>query len=94
MPPPPRPTQRFFSAKGTKSTTSAPRKSPNAITTRAKSLAFRIFTEAMARKNGGDPNFKYGWYAGSREQIKRIVSHGFSSSEMRSMIASDKIRDL
>ena len=25
MPPPPRPTQRFFSAKGTKSTTSSPR---------------------------------------------------------------------
>ncbi|CAF2212109.1 unnamed protein product [Brassica napus] len=48
------------------------KKSPNAITMRAKSLAFRIFTEAMARKNGGDPNFKYGWYAGYREQIERI----------------------
>ena len=58
------------------------KKSPNAITTRAKSLAFRIFTEAMARKNNGDPNVKYGWYAASREDLERIVTHGFSSREI------------
>ncbi|KAH0868556.1 hypothetical protein HID58_075578 [Brassica napus] len=58
------------------------KKSPNAITTRAKSLAFRIFTEAMARKNGGDPNVKYGWYAGSREDLERIITYGFSSREI------------
>ncbi|ESQ34426.1 hypothetical protein EUTSA_v10008227mg [Eutrema salsugineum] len=53
------------------------------ITTRAKYLAFRIFTEAMARKNGGDPNVKYGWYAGSKEEIQGIISYGFSSREVR-----------
>lgn len=57
------------------------------MTTRAKHLAFRIFTEAVARKNGGDPNVKYGWYAaggggGSREEIERILSYGFSSREV------------
>lgn len=57
------------------------------VTTRAKHLAFRIFTEAVARKNGGDPNVKYGWYAaggggGSREEIERILSYGFSSREV------------
>ncbi|KAF8082796.1 hypothetical protein N665_0807s0005 [Sinapis alba] len=56
--------------------------STEGITTRAKYVAFRIFTEAMARKNGGDPNVKYGWYAGSREEIERIVSYGFSSGDI------------
>ncbi|CAH8386898.1 unnamed protein product [Eruca vesicaria subsp. sativa] len=58
------------------------KKSTEGITTRAKFLAFRIFTEAMARKNGGDPNVKYGWYGGSREEIERVVSNGFSSREV------------
>ncbi|CAH2033728.1 unnamed protein product [Thlaspi arvense] len=52
------------------------------ITTRAKYVAFRIFTEAMARKNGGDPNVKYGWYAGSRDEIEGIISYGFSSRDV------------
>ncbi|KAJ0237365.1 inactive poly [Hirschfeldia incana] len=58
------------------------KKSPNTITTRAKSLAFRIFTEATARKNNGDPNVKYCWYPGSREQIERILTHGFSTRDI------------
>lgn len=59
------------------------KRSTNTITTRAKSLAFRIFTEAMSRKNGGDPNVKYAWYAGSsREQIERVISYGFSSRDI------------
>ncbi|KAJ0257704.1 inactive poly [Hirschfeldia incana] len=59
--------------------------STEGIATRAKHVSFRIFTEAVARKNGGDPNVKYGWYAaggGSREEIERIVSYGFSSREI------------
>ncbi|CAF2045868.1 hypothetical protein BRARA_I03220 [Brassica rapa] len=52
------------------------------VAARARYVAFRIFTEAMARKNGGDPNVKYGWFAGSREEIERIVSYGFSSREI------------
>ncbi|KAL0800011.1 hypothetical protein Bca101_055186 [Brassica carinata] len=58
------------------------KKSPNTITTRAKHLSFRIFTEAITRKNGGDPNVRYAWYVGSRERIERIVTHGFSSREI------------
>ncbi|KAF8085395.1 hypothetical protein N665_0668s0026 [Sinapis alba] len=58
------------------------KKSPNTITTKAKYLSFRIFTEAIARKNGGDPNVKYGWYGGSREQIERIITYGFSNREV------------
>ncbi|CAF1927902.1 BnaC05g50870D [Brassica napus] len=56
--------------------------STEGMATRARYVAFRIFTEAMARKNGGDPNVKYGWYAGSREEIEGIVSYGFSSREI------------
>ncbi|VVA92292.1 unnamed protein product [Arabis nemorensis] len=52
------------------------------ITTRAKFLAFKVFTEAMARKNGGDANVKYGWYAGSKDEIEGIISYGFSSREV------------
>lgn len=58
------------------------KKSTEGITTRARYLAFRIFTEAMARKKGGDPNVKYGWYAGSREEIERVISYGFSNREV------------
>ena len=56
--------------------------STEGVAARARYVAFRIFTEAMARKNGGDPNVKYGWFAGSREEIDRIVSYGFSSREI------------
>ncbi|KAF2547865.1 hypothetical protein F2Q70_00020505 [Brassica cretica] len=56
--------------------------STEGIATRARYVAFRIFTEAMARKNGGDPNVKYGWYAASREEVEGIVSYGFSSREI------------
>ncbi|KAL1222997.1 putative inactive poly [ADP-ribose] polymerase SRO2 [Cardamine amara subsp. amara] len=56
--------------------------SSEGITTRAKYISFRIFTEAMARKHGGDANVKYGWYAGSKEEIERIISFGFSNREV------------
>ncbi|KAL0705060.1 hypothetical protein Bca4012_071485 [Brassica carinata] len=56
--------------------------STEGIATRARYVAFRIFTEAMARKNGGDPNVKYGWYAGSREEIEGIVSSLASTSSL------------
>lgn len=56
--------------------------SERGITTRAKFLAFRIFTDAVARKHGGDANVKYGWYAGSRDEIQRIISYGFSNRDV------------
>lgn len=55
--------------------------STEGFTKKAKFAAFRVFTEAMARKNGGDANVKYGWYGGSKEEIDGIVSYGFSSRE-------------
>ncbi|KAA8533150.1 hypothetical protein F0562_033317 [Nyssa sinensis] len=39
---------------------------------------FRIFSEAVAKKCGGNANIKYAWYGGSRDEICEIVSHGFS----------------
>ncbi|CAN8313071.1 unnamed protein product [Cochlearia groenlandica] len=56
--------------------------SSQGITTKAKHIAFRIFTEAIARKNGGDPNVKYGWFGGSKDEIQNIFSYGFSSRDV------------
>lgn len=56
--------------------------SSDGITTRAKFLSFRIFTDAVARKHGGDANVKYGWYAGSKKEIESIISYGFSNREV------------
>ncbi|KAK7247241.1 hypothetical protein RIF29_42120 [Crotalaria pallida] len=39
---------------------------------------FRIFSKAVAIKNGGDPNVKYAWYGGSLDELIEIVSSGFS----------------
>ncbi|KAI3516246.1 hypothetical protein L1887_15157 [Cichorium endivia] len=50
----------------------------------AREEAFRVFTAAVARRNDGDPDMKYGWYGGSREEIGAILSHGLCSSEIRS----------
>ncbi|XP_010498867.1 PREDICTED: probable inactive poly [ADP-ribose] polymerase SRO2 isoform X2 [Camelina sativa] len=53
------------------------------ITNRARFLSFRIFTDAVARKRGGDANVKYGWCAGSsKEEIESIVSYGFSNRDV------------
>ncbi|KAG7592751.1 Poly(ADP-ribose) polymerase catalytic domain [Arabidopsis thaliana x Arabidopsis arenosa] len=56
--------------------------SSEGITTRAKFLSFRIFTDAVARKHGGDANVKYGWYAGSKDEIQSIISYGFSNRDV------------
>ncbi|XP_010471034.1 PREDICTED: probable inactive poly [ADP-ribose] polymerase SRO3 [Camelina sativa] len=52
------------------------------ITTKAKFSVFKVFTEAVTRKNEGDANVKYGWYSGSKEEIDRIVAYGFSNKEI------------
>ncbi|KAK9276522.1 hypothetical protein L1049_006056 [Liquidambar formosana] len=44
----------------------------------ARLESFRIFSEAVAKKCGGDANIKYAWYGGSREEIRQIIAHGFS----------------
>ncbi|CAE5963679.1 unnamed protein product [Arabidopsis arenosa] len=53
------------------------------ITTKAKFAVFKIFTEAMTRKNNGDANVKYGWYSGSKEEIDRVITYGFSNREIK-----------
>ncbi|KAF8102233.1 hypothetical protein N665_0199s0009 [Sinapis alba] len=62
------------------------------ITTKAKLAASTVFLEAMKRKNGGDANVRYGWYysGGSKEEIKRIVSYGFSSREIDKFEKDDR----
>lgn len=42
---------------------------------------FRVFANAVATKNGGDANVKYGWYGGSRDEIREILSYGFRRFE-------------
>lgn len=48
------------------------------FTRQARLESFNVFSKAMAAKCGGDANVKYAWYAGSRDDISGIVSHGFS----------------
>lgn len=51
------------------------------VTMQARIDSFRIFSEAMAQKCGGDPNIKIAWYGSSRNEITQIFSHGFSRCE-------------
>ncbi|PRQ31015.1 putative poly(ADP-ribose) polymerase, catalytic domain, RST domain of plant [Rosa chinensis] len=53
--------------------------SSSGLTRRARFDSFRVFTEAVARKCGGNPNIKYGWYGGSKDEIAEILVHGFSA---------------
>ena len=46
---------------------------------KARLESFRIFSEAVKRKSGGNnANVKYAWYGGSTEEICEIITHGFS----------------
>jgi len=40
--------------------------------------AFRIFSEAVTEKYNWNANIKYAWFGSSKEEIGRIISHGFS----------------
>ncbi|KAL7241026.1 hypothetical protein ACSBR2_006614 [Camellia fascicularis] len=55
------------------------RNSSTSLTGRARMESFRIFAEAVAEKEGGDGNIKYGWFGGSRDEICDVVNHGFSN---------------
>ncbi|KAM7468646.1 hypothetical protein LguiB_016208 [Lonicera macranthoides] len=48
------------------------------VTGRARFETFQIFSEAVAKKRGGNSNIKYAWYGSSRDEIYDILSHGFS----------------
>ncbi|XP_076918363.1 putative inactive poly [ADP-ribose] polymerase SRO2 [Bidens hawaiensis] len=43
----------------------------------ARLAVFRVFAAAVACRNGGDANIKYGWYGGSRDEIREIMMYGF-----------------
>ncbi|KAI3696509.1 hypothetical protein L1987_79527 [Smallanthus sonchifolius] len=43
----------------------------------ARLAVFKVFVAAVASRNGGDPNIKYGWYGGSRDEIREIMLYGF-----------------
>ncbi|XVF84981.1 hypothetical protein PTKIN_Ptkin17bG0082200 [Pterospermum kingtungense] len=47
---------------------------------KARLQSFRVFSEAVADKCGGDANIKSAWYGASRDEIFQIVKHGFSWS--------------
>ncbi|PHT45469.1 hypothetical protein CQW23_14627, partial [Capsicum baccatum] len=44
----------------------------------ARSESFRIYAEAMRKKCGGEANIKYAWFGSSKDEICKIISHGFS----------------
>ncbi|XP_044476734.1 probable inactive poly [ADP-ribose] polymerase SRO5 [Mangifera indica] len=48
----------------------------------ARIQSFQIFTKALAKKIGGDANVKYAWYSSTKDEICKIIQHGFSSYGM------------
>ncbi|KAK2970860.1 hypothetical protein RJ640_006523 [Escallonia rubra] len=46
----------------------------------ARLQSFILHVKAMAKKYGGNANVKYAWYGGSKDDICKIVSHGFGHS--------------
>lgn len=47
------------------------------VTWQARLQSFQIFIKAMEKKHGGDPNVKYAWCPATKEEISKIVEHGF-----------------
>ncbi|KAM7269055.1 hypothetical protein ACFE04_024552 [Oxalis oulophora] len=55
-------------------------------TLKARWDSFRIFSDAVAKNRGGNDNIRFAWYGGSKDEIRRIVSHGFSFKPASSVI--------
>ncbi|XP_006356433.1 probable inactive poly [ADP-ribose] polymerase SRO2 [Solanum tuberosum] len=53
--------------------------SRSTILGQARSESFSIYSEAMRKKCGGDANIKYAWIGSSKDEICKIISHGFST---------------
>ncbi|XP_071717157.1 probable inactive poly [ADP-ribose] polymerase SRO2 [Rutidosis leptorrhynchoides] len=49
----------------------------------ARLKAFKLFVAANSKLNGGDANTKYGWFGGSRDEIREILLYGFRRFENR-----------
>ncbi|KAK3223353.1 hypothetical protein Dsin_010378 [Dipteronia sinensis] len=50
----------------------------SSLTGQARSSSFKIFKDAMTRKCGGNANVRYAWYGTARDEVREILSHGFS----------------
>lgn len=48
------------------------------LTRKARFESFKLFSQAVAEKCGGNANVRHGWYGGTRDEIHGIVNHGFS----------------
>ncbi|KAI3777607.1 hypothetical protein L1987_47407 [Smallanthus sonchifolius] len=51
--------------------------------TQARLMSFQIFTKSVEKKNGGDANIKYAWFGGSKDEINKIILHGFGSDNIK-----------
>ncbi|KAK3224935.1 hypothetical protein Dsin_004797 [Dipteronia sinensis] len=47
----------------------------------ARTQSFQIFEKAMANKCGGISNLKFAWYAGSKQELCKIVEQGFGKPD-------------
>ncbi|KAI3761364.1 hypothetical protein L1987_51778 [Smallanthus sonchifolius] len=51
--------------------------------TQARLMSFQIFTKSVEKKNGGDANIKCAWFGGSKDEINKIILHGFGSDNIQ-----------
>ncbi|KAL8121263.1 putative inactive poly [ADP-ribose] polymerase SRO2 [Apium graveolens] len=54
------------------------KKSFSGLSGQGRLQSFRVFSEAVSRKTGGNPNVKFAWYGGSKKEICDVISHGFA----------------
>ncbi|XP_059447244.1 probable inactive poly [ADP-ribose] polymerase SRO2 [Corylus avellana] len=54
------------------------RNTGSSLAKKARLDSYKIFSEAVARKCGGNANTRYAWYGGARDEILGILKHGFS----------------
>lgn len=51
--------------------------------TQARLRSFQIFSKAVEMKNGGDANVKYAWFGASKDEINKIILHGFGHENIQ-----------
>ncbi|KAI3765831.1 hypothetical protein L2E82_15876 [Cichorium intybus] len=51
--------------------------------TQARLRSFQIFSKAVEINNGGDANIKYAWFGASKDEINKIILHGFSHENIQ-----------
>jgi len=53
------------------------------VITQARVSSFQIFTKAVEKRNGGDANIKFAWFGASKDEINKIIQHGFGYDNIR-----------